>query len=255
LCTQRESNQREMYPQRRGLQASLPANSARAGRGLMTAHPCAGIRRARISAGSPTGFSVRPSPRLTGPRVKRRAPARSGNGTAKPSKASFSRVSQMTSMQRRLAALLFPLGFCGHDARRFTRGPVCGGGRWSEKPVGDARGIARRLMPAHGCAVIGPRPPHADPQGRMPGGRRFRGVLLRWFLSLGQARERDSLAAGEWLSTAKLVKLLIDAFLAAGEPSRTRKAKQHQTSGVRSTQPMTQHPSPRDQTTAAPRSA
>jgi hypothetical protein len=63
------------------------------------------------------------------------------------------------------------LGFGAHDAR--YKGPVSGGGRAQERPVGWARGIAPSLLPAHGGAVSEPPEPWRGVGGQEPGDLRF----------------------------------------------------------------------------------
>ena len=61
--------------------------------------------------------------------------------------------------------------------------PFSAGGRRTRRPAG-ARTRCARVRRDAGCIVGEPRPPFTHPQGRMPGGRHCRGVLLFGFFLL-----------------------------------------------------------------------
>jgi hypothetical protein len=72
-------------------------------------------------------------------------------------------------------------------ARCSSRVPFSDGGRWTISPKGERDG-SRSLRRQRTDALWRNRPPHANPQGRMPGGRRCGGVLSWGYPSLDKQR-------------------------------------------------------------------
>ena len=159
--------QREVT-KRKGTRVTRPLSRVRCGRPGSADGPS--MARSGIGAiprADPSGLIVRPPPRHTGLRSK-----------------AGSRASAATLC-----------GFCGQDGRALLLSgvPLCRG----EDAEGKARRVARRMrassLSGQGWPVSEPpqRPRAVAGWSRRP---RYRGCPSLWLLSLGQARESDSLA-------------------------------------------------------------
>jgi hypothetical protein len=166
LACPRESSQREGHPG--GTPSGLPARKVREmAVGFFDRASCPDEKLAGIRAGHPAGFSTVTSPRPRGP----------GKSSAHPCAHSW--CARCASAE--------DAGF-SHFA---LGGPLCGGEARTTRPAGESARMPTPFRQDRDVLSKSPDEPHA-PGGHRPAGA-VSGCRSLWLLSLGQARESDSL--------------------------------------------------------------